>query len=353
LTMSSGYHPQTDGQTERMNRTLEEMLRAFCGTIDMQHRWEDYLPLAEFQYNNSVQTSTSFTPFYLNSGQHPHTPASLTAGADAVTMRVPSAETWLKAMDEALAAAKAAMERAQATQALYYNRHRRPVEYSVGDQVYVAVQGLPDNRRGSKVCHRRRGPYRVAQRVGKNAYRLDLPVTWNVHPVFHVSYLQPHRPDSRSWHEPPKLAKVVEARYMGPQGERTLWFQVQHERPGADDDVWLTAAELQQAAPALYIAWHQAHDESTVPVKILAERSIDDDDDWGVEFQVLYNDGVKLWIKDRLLRQRAPTLVDEFYGEVDSDDEADPADAVPTHTAPAMRLRVMRMCALQWQHHAL
>ena len=68
MHMSSGYHPQTDGQTERMNRTLEEMLRAFCGAEGMQDRWEHYLPIAEFQYNNGTQASTGYTPFFLNKG---------------------------------------------------------------------------------------------------------------------------------------------------------------------------------------------------------------------------------------------------------------------------------------------
>ena len=70
LKMSSAYHPQTDGQTERMNRTLEEILRAFVNReID---DWDLHLVTAEIAINNSVQESTGFTPFYLNSGRHPN-----------------------------------------------------------------------------------------------------------------------------------------------------------------------------------------------------------------------------------------------------------------------------------------
>ena len=75
LRLSSPYHPQTDGQTERANRTLEEVLRAYVGP-DLND-WHRYLPLAEFAYNNSTQASTGFSPFYLNSGQHPLTPVSM------------------------------------------------------------------------------------------------------------------------------------------------------------------------------------------------------------------------------------------------------------------------------------
>jgi len=338
LHMSSGYHPQTDGQTERMNRTLEEMLRAFCGTPDMQGRWEHYIPLVEFQYNNGVQASTGYSPFFLNTGQHPHTPATLTAGADVVSMRVPSAETWLKAMEEALAAAQAAMQRAQANQADYYNRTRRAVEYKVGDNVYVSVQGLPNQRRGNKLGHRRMGPYRVSERIGKNAYRLDLPVTWGVHPVFHVSYLEPHRPDAARWHEPPTLAKAVEARWIGPKGHRTLWLRVQHKNPRADEDVWMRAAELQQAAPSVYLAWHQRTDLQTVPVRMHAVR-VDEDGD--LEYLLEYNDGAKLWLRSGLVHARCPALLKEWQ-------DACAGDETGSYIQYLDRVRVSRLCAARW-----
>ena len=74
LAMSTAYHPQTDGQTERANRTLEDMLRAYVSY--RQTDWDKHLIAAEIAYNNSVQASTGFSPFFLNSGQHPHLPLS-------------------------------------------------------------------------------------------------------------------------------------------------------------------------------------------------------------------------------------------------------------------------------------
>jgi len=73
--MSTSHHPQTDGQTERANCTIEDMLRAYVAPH--QSDWDEHLIAAEFAYNNSVQGSTGFTPFYLNHGRHPHTPLSL------------------------------------------------------------------------------------------------------------------------------------------------------------------------------------------------------------------------------------------------------------------------------------
>ena len=75
LDFSSAYHPQTDGQTERANRTIEDMLRTFVNY--RQDNWDDCLPSAAFANNNSLQASTGFTPFYLGNGQHPITPGEL------------------------------------------------------------------------------------------------------------------------------------------------------------------------------------------------------------------------------------------------------------------------------------
>jgi len=88
--MSTAFYPQTDGQTERMNRTLEEMLRAY--SVYKQDTWDEYLPAAEFAYNNSKQASTRFTPFELDCGQHSNTPASLATNK---INQVPAAEDFI------------------------------------------------------------------------------------------------------------------------------------------------------------------------------------------------------------------------------------------------------------------
>jgi len=75
LNISSSRHPETNGQTECANRTIEDMLRAYVSLLD--NDWDEYLVPAEFAYNNSVQASTGFTSFYLTNGQHPHTLLSL------------------------------------------------------------------------------------------------------------------------------------------------------------------------------------------------------------------------------------------------------------------------------------
>jgi hypothetical protein len=92
LNMSTAYHAQTDGQTERLNRTLEEMVRAYVN-YEMDN-WEELLPAVEFAYNDSAQASSKFSPFYLNYGFNPDSPLSLLAGAQACVSA--AAETLLK-----------------------------------------------------------------------------------------------------------------------------------------------------------------------------------------------------------------------------------------------------------------
>ena len=116
LKMSTSHHPQTDGQTERANRTIEDMLRAFVSPY--QQNWDEYLIVAEFAYNNTVQASTGFTPFYLNNGRHPHTPLSLALPESLPSPKDnnPAANSLIGKFQSSLARAKDALYRAQERQ---------------------------------------------------------------------------------------------------------------------------------------------------------------------------------------------------------------------------------------------
>ena len=108
LNMSTAFHPQSDGQTERANRTLEEMLRAYISYH--QKDWDLFLPMMEFAYNNSVNPSTGFSPFYLNYGHHPLLPASL---LQPPASEVPAVSDFVASQASALAQAQDAITVAQ------------------------------------------------------------------------------------------------------------------------------------------------------------------------------------------------------------------------------------------------
>ena len=103
LALFTAYHPQTDGQTESANRTLEDMLRTFVNY--KQDNWDDCLPAAEFAYNNSQQASTGYTPFYLDCGQHPITPSTL-LNPEALQTNVAATEDFIQHLQTTISMAK-------------------------------------------------------------------------------------------------------------------------------------------------------------------------------------------------------------------------------------------------------
>ena len=210
LNKSSAYHPETDGQTERANRTVEEMLRAFVN--DKQDDWDLYLSAAEFAYNNSVNPSTGETPFYLNYGAHPAVPA--TVGLHRVQNQ--ASEDFATRIQSAIEKARQLLARAQERQTRYANKKRRELIFTPGDKVLLSTENLglrPGLAR--KLTAKWTGPFKVTKKLSDVAYELELPKDWRHHPVFHVSYLKPcaeadKYPDRR-WFRPLSIEGTTDA----------------------------------------------------------------------------------------------------------------------------------------------
>ncbi|KAD3337351.1 hypothetical protein E3N88_32871 [Mikania micrantha] len=161
LDLSTAYHPQTDGQTERTIQTLD-MLRA-C-VIDFGGSWDSHLPLVEFSYNNSYHASIGMAPFEALYGRKCRSPICWT---------------------------KSAIRRLLKS---YADKRRKPLEFDVGDMVLLKVspwKGVVRFRKKGKLAPRYVGPFKILERIGKVAYKLELPTELsNVHPTFHVSNLR-------------------------------------------------------------------------------------------------------------------------------------------------------------------
>ncbi|KAK8940812.1 hypothetical protein KSP39_PZI010806 [Platanthera zijinensis] len=188
LKFSTTFHPQTDGQTERVNRTLKDMLR-MC-TLDFGKRWEDHLYLVEFAYNNSYQASIQMAPFEALYGRKCRTPLSwLETGESKLYQRqdIEDATSLVHTIRERLRIA-------QDRQAKYYNAKHRNVEFSVGDWVYLKIKpfkGVSRIRRLKKLSPRYLGPFEILERIGEAAYRLRLSAELSaLHDVFHISVLR-------------------------------------------------------------------------------------------------------------------------------------------------------------------
>jgi len=185
---STAYHPQTDGQTERMNQNIEQYLRAFISY--RQDDWKEWLSTAEFAYNNSIHAATQQTPFFLNYGQHPWT------GEDTRReVRNESAAIFAERMKKTRPDAKAALEQAVKRMKQSHDKHARPaIEYAIGDRVYLKSTNIKSHRPSRKLSDKRYGPFEILKKIGESAYKLKLPETWPaIHPVFNESYLSPYQ----------------------------------------------------------------------------------------------------------------------------------------------------------------
>jgi hypothetical protein len=187
LLFSTAYHPQTDGQTERVNQILEDMLRMHV--MNQPRKWEDYLPLVEFAYNNDYQASLKMSPFEVLYGRSCNTPVSWSNPINEISF----GPDMLKEMEQQVTQIKQNLKVAQNRQKSYVDQKRTPREFKMGDHVYLIIKPRRSSlKMGScaKLAPRYCGPFEVLDRVGPLAYRLALPPTVKVHNVFHVSLLK-------------------------------------------------------------------------------------------------------------------------------------------------------------------
>ena len=183
--LSTAYHPQTDGQTERQNQTMEQYLRIYCNYE--QDDWSRLLSTAEFAYNDSCHAATGTSPFQANYGLNPRRPEWPTTTKDSVAPRAQDLASRMLGLRRTL---RERLMRAKADQAKYYNRRHTDIEFAVGDRVYLSAKYLDSVRTSKKLDYKYVGPFSIKKVVNRQAYTLDLPDEMHIHPTFHVSLLE-------------------------------------------------------------------------------------------------------------------------------------------------------------------
>ena len=185
--ISTAFHPQTDGQTERLNQTIEAYLWGCVGKE--QDDWVRLLPMAEFTYNNLTTTGNGMSPFYANYGFHPATMNP--AATEPLNLASQAYTHWMRTMHDE---SRKGLEDAQERMRRYADPARKePPAYQVGDLVMLNGRNIKTRRPSKKLDHKNHGPYQIKKIVSPLAVCLTLPRKWKIHNVFHVSLLEPYR----------------------------------------------------------------------------------------------------------------------------------------------------------------
>ena len=257
LKFTSAYHPQSDGQTEVVNRCLETYLRCMCS--DKPHLWSKWLPLAEFWYNTTFHSAIQMSPFEAVYGQPPPVHLPYLPGESKVAVVARS----LQERENMLLVLKFHLLRAPHRMKQFADSHRTERSFEIGDLVFVKLQpyrqGSVVVRSNHKLAPKYYGPYKVVDRCGKVAYKLLLPSSSMIHPVFHVSQLKavvgvvltstqlPSVISDLLIKEP---AVILERKMVKRQGQAATMVLVQWTNESEAEATWEYLFDLQKKFPS-------------------------------------------------------------------------------------------------------
>lgn len=260
--MSTAFHPQTDGQTERVNSILEQYLRCYINY--QQSDWCKHLSIAQFAYNSSTHSSTGMTPHFANYGYEPHFSLNLPHTTKGNSPALDRAKL-LKELHEEV---KYNIALAQENHIKYHDINVLPgPSFKIGDKVWLLSRNVKTQRPTAKLDHKRLGPYKILEKIGSRSYKLELPHTMQIHPVFHVNLLEPFKEDTIPGRTPKELPPVVvnnhdeyEVEYIVDSRvhRRKLQYLVHWKNYSIMDRTWEPASHLKNSR-ALIDKFHKEH----------------------------------------------------------------------------------------------
>ena len=273
-TPSTAYHPQTDGQTERVNQELEIYLRFFINSL--QNDWDVSIPLAEFAYNDKIHSTTKITPHYATIGVHPWkgNPHAIDEPRNF------EGDQFGQRMEELRRRAHDALLAAQATMKAYHDRKKgKSWQFSEGDLVWLEATNIKLEQGTKKFAPRRFGPFPIIKKHGPSAFELRLPHAWSqLHPVFNEALLTPYTPpitdeQTRAHTPPPPIVVDDNLEY---HVDYITDFKKQRGKPfykvhwqgySSYEDSWEPLANLEHAQEAIK-EYHDANPTHPFPTQL-------------------------------------------------------------------------------------
>ena len=254
LNMSSSYHPQTDGSTERAHRTIEQILRGYV--YNQQLNWVNDLPLAEFHYNYTQHSTTGYSPFETLYGMNPLVPITIIIPPEGEEVKP---HEHVQKIRDTHALIEEQIKIAKAFQKYYADARTKEVHFQVGDRVLISTEHL--NIRGQltpKFKQRYIGPYYITDMISTQAVKVELPPAIEVHPVFHISKLKhwdptagdhvdvlPTRADTVHGRIVERISDAKVARHAKYERGTTLVLKVHWQDPRLKDS-WECWSDLKQ-----------------------------------------------------------------------------------------------------------
>ncbi len=301
--MSTAYHPQTDGQTERINRILGDFLRSYCDLY--AKNWDELLVPLQMAYNDSYSSSTKHTPFELDHGYHPHTPKSLLAPEPS---QPTTASQLLNRLASSRQIATYCLRTAQTRQERYANRTRKPAEFKTGQFVWLSALHLSAQGTGSRKLHAKwLGPFRIkhASPERPNNVELDLDNTGHsFHPVVNVERIRHHVPPI----SPLSLGKQrdgqadISSDDTDDDLERLFGHLIiadpESEEAGAGKSTSAQPASPSTSAPSTASQLPGTHHSNPSPPSEVQQSAADSDDDWYLDLDDPDADAVPWWPLD-------------------------------------------------------